>query len=163
MIEIVIDASAGIRLPDVDEVVHVGMAQAVRLWVEAEHDDVSIMLHDGALEFGRDARWTRRQLGCRSSRRLSQQSQRRAAALSSPCYLCEGSLVDGQGLIGPQGGVNWDHWYPRSLGGPNEPWNLRLVHVVCNERKGDSVLPEAGAAYRAWADDQSASAQLRSH
>lgn len=43
-----------------------------------------------------------------------------------------------------------DHWYPRSKGGPDEPWNLKAVHRRCNERKGDAVLPDAAAAYAAW-------------
>ena len=147
MIEAVLDARVGIRLPDADCVVRIGIAEAVRLWVEAEHDNMEVALSDGAIEFGVDDRWIRKQLRRRSGRCDPMLHKGAkvvpAEVLASPCYLC-GRKLDGQQA------VNRDHWYPRSLGGPDEPWNLRWVHVMCNVRKGDSVLPEAEAAYRAW-------------
>ena len=42
------------------------------------------------------------------------------------CYLC-----------GVSGGSTPDHILPRSMGGPDELWNLALVHKPCNDKKAD--------------------------
>ncbi len=47
-----------------------------------------------------------------------------------------------------------DHIFPRARGGTNEPDNLQLAHLRCNQVKKDSVLePKGGAAHaRSWLD-----------
>lgn len=143
IVDAVLDAGAGVRMPDSNAVVSVGVVKAVRLWVAAEHDDVPCSLVEGALVFGSDDRWVRKQLGVQNERRRHERLHRRGIEVPSSCYLCGSDLGDLRE-------VNLDHWYPRSLGGPDELWNLRLVHKACNSRKGNSVIPEAEAAYRAW-------------
>ena len=36
-----------------------------------------------------------------------------------------------------------DHIIPRCRGGPNAPWNLCLLHRVCNYAKGRELTREA--------------------
>lgn len=35
--------------------------------------------------------------------------------------------------------MHFDHIIPKSRGGPNGPWNLRIVHAVCNLVKSDHI------------------------
>lgn len=35
-----------------------------------------------------------------------------------------------------------DHKIPKSKGGTNAPSNLQATHAICNELKGDAILPE---------------------
>lgn len=44
---------------------------------------------------------------------------------------------------------NVDHVVPWSLGGTDEPSNLRLVHRACNRRKSDKPPPVESPS-RAW-------------
>lgn len=46
------------------------------------------------------------------------------------CAIC-GLLMDGD--------IEIDHVFPVALGGPNEEWNLRLSHPMCNTKKGDCI------------------------
>lgn len=47
------------------------------------------------------------------------------------CYLCRAEVLD-------VAGCHVDHVMPRSKGGPDELWNLRITHPQCNLSKGDS-------------------------
>jgi hypothetical protein len=40
-------------------------------------------------------------------------------------------------------GVVIDHIIPKSRGGPNVPWNMQLLHAVCNIRKSDKLTQRA--------------------
>ena len=66
------------------------------------------------------------------------------------CYWCKQSFQ-------PTEDTTVDHWYPVSRDGPTELWNLRLMHPICNVEKGDQILPEAEAAYRAWRTERTIS------
>jgi 5-methylcytosine-specific restriction endonuclease McrA len=48
----------------------------------------------------------------------------------------------GQPLVTPEGN-HIDHLIPRARGGPDEDWNLQLMHAVCNDRKQDALVPAA--------------------
>lgn len=54
------------------------------------------------------------------------------------CYLCR-KPVSLHEPFGPQS-ANIDHIIPRSAGGASTLENLRLVHYVCNLRKGASLV-----------------------
>ncbi len=49
------------------------------------------------------------------------------------CWIC--------GEWGPVVAFNRDHLIPRSLGGPNGMWNLRLAHPKCNVKRDLSPPP----------------------
>lgn len=53
------------------------------------------------------------------------------------CEIC-GKPSTGQ----PGRGLNWDHIIPKSLGGPDEKWNLRLTHKDCNNDRRNHFLRE---------------------
>ena len=55
-------------------------------------------------------------------------------------YLRDGGLCWICGLWGPVIVFNRDHLIPRSLGGSNGLWNLRLAHPDCNARR-DRLAP----------------------
>jgi len=38
-----------------------------------------------------------------------------------------------------------DHVWPRSKGGPDEEWNLQILHARCNHYKADAITPAAVA------------------
>lgn len=59
-----------------------------------------------------------------------------AEAHGSACYLC-GELVDWE--VDGDMRAEVDHIVPVYLGGTNTMTNLRLVHRVCNMRKGQSI------------------------
>lgn len=42
-------------------------------------------------------------------------------------------------------GTHVDHVIPVSLGGPDEEWNLQLLHDRCNSVKHDKITPQAVA------------------
>ena len=50
------------------------------------------------------------------------------------CYLC--------GLFVSVHEMTIDHVFPITLGGSHTPENVRIVHGVCNSRKGDRLLSE---------------------
>jgi 5-methylcytosine-specific restriction endonuclease McrA len=55
--------------------------------------------------------------------------------------LCAGMDYGGCGLpLGRPAGNHVDHIIPQSLGGPDEDWNLQLMHPVCNLRKHDKLV-----------------------
>lgn len=58
------------------------------------------------------------------------------------CYLCDKhvrlSLVGERHMQGP----SVDHVFPRSKGGTDDLDNLALTHLICNIRKGASVLED---------------------
>ena len=139
----VVDDAAKVHLPEADIMVRIGLVKAVGLWVEASAKGVSVHMVGNSLVFDSEPRWLKKRLGLRSGNRLYERAHRQAGSGHLSCYLCAAPLE------GPRE-VNVDHWFPRSLGGPDTPWNLRLVHGPCNSRKGDSVLPEAAAAYQDW-------------
>lgn len=51
----------------------------------------------------------------------------------------------GYALPGDLSETEVDHIIPRARGGPNVPWNKRLVHFRCNRRKRFKLTPEAEA------------------
>jgi 5-methylcytosine-specific restriction endonuclease McrA len=58
--------------------------------------------------------------------------------------LCPGTDHGGCGLpLGQPAGNHVDHVIPQSLGGPDEDWNLQLMHPVCNLRKHDKIVRAA--------------------
>ena len=58
------------------------------------------------------------------------------------CHLCGGNIdPNPRNYNEPNAGVA-DHKTPVSRGGPNELWNLRAVHVRCNQKRGDKPLPK---------------------
>lgn len=48
----------------------------------------------------------------------------------------------GKPLVAPEGN-HVDHLVPRARGGPDEDWNLQLMHPACNDRKQDALVPAA--------------------
>ena len=58
------------------------------------------------------------------------------------CYWCDREVADEDFSI--------DHWYPLVLGGPSEPWNLKIMHKDCNNEKDTTVLPDAETAFEKW-------------
>ena len=132
-----------------DAVVSILLVNAVRLWVEATAANVQVSVSGGVLAFrGASGRcWLKDHAAFRAgNRRL-----RGFLGVGADCYLCGKTLRLGQRL-------EIDHWYPRSLGGPDEPWNLRLVHAGCNRSKADAVLPAAHAEYLSRQHARSAAA-----
>ena len=123
-----------------DAVVPILLVKAVRLWVEATAANVQVTVSGGVLMFraasGRC--WLENHAAFRAGGRRLRPSL--SVGVGADCYLCGKTLYMGERL-------DIDHWYPRSLGGPDEPWNLRLVHAGCNRSKADTVLPTAHAAY----------------
>ena len=64
-------------------------------------------------------------------------SKRRLKLLSEEvknkmCSLCGKPLISNLSI---------DHIIPRSLGGVNKLMNLILTHKLCNEKKGDRLIP----------------------
>ncbi|MEN6407863.1 MAG: HNH endonuclease signature motif containing protein [Thermoguttaceae bacterium] len=55
---------------------------------------------------------------------------RQLAQQMGNCAIC-GKLMDSD--------IEIDHIFPVAHGGPNEEWNLRLTHPVCNIQKGDRI------------------------
>ncbi len=54
--------------------------------------------------------------------------------LRQVCGICGKAIL-------PNADVHVDHIIPRSKGGPLEPWNERITHSKCNERKSDTIVP----------------------
>ena len=137
-----VDAVAGgsPRVRVGDAVVSILLVKAVRLWVEAAAAGVQVSASGGVLSFrgGSGRCWLEYHAAFRAGNRRLRRFL--SVGVGADCYLCGEMLSLGQPL-------NIDHWYPRSRGGPDEPWNLRLVHVGCNISKADAVLPAAHAAY----------------
>lgn len=52
------------------------------------------------------------------------------------CYLCN-RFIEPKGIRGSLPTI--DHVYPKSLGGPDDMWNLRLTHQSCNAIKGNCI------------------------
>ena len=58
------------------------------------------------------------------------------------CQECGGDIDrNPRNYTEPNAGVA-DHKTPVSRGGPNELWNLRAIHVKCNQQRGDKPLPK---------------------
>ena len=152
LIDAVVDHGLKVRVGQSEAVAPIGLVAAVRLWVQAADDAVEVTLAGGVLEFrnGSGRCWLENRARFRGGSRRGH--LRRRAEPASECYLCNEPLS-------PQiQQINVDHWYPRGLGGPDEPWNLRLVHKSCNHIKADMVLPEAQAAYLQWVERRDGSA-----
>ena len=48
--------------------------------------------------------------------------------------------------LGDVAGNHVDHLIPIARNGPDDDWNLQLMHPECNMRKADSLVPAAVAA-----------------
>ena len=148
----VADHGLKVRVGQSEDAVPIGLVAAVKLWVQAADHAVEVTLAGGVLEFrnGSGRCWLENRARFRNGSRRDH--LRRRAGPASECYLCNKPLL-------PQiQQVNVDHWYPRGLGGPDESWNLRLVHKSCNHNKADAVLPEAQSAYLQWVERRDGSA-----
>lgn len=53
------------------------------------------------------------------------------------CPWCNGALPANLA------GLQVDHIIPRASGGPDEDWNVRVLHGPCNRAKSDRITPEA--------------------
>jgi hypothetical protein len=72
------------------------------------------------------------------------QRKRLAEAQDGFCPACGSALPD------DLADTEVDHIIPRVRGGPNAPWNRRLVHFLCNRRKKDKLTDEAIALAAAY-------------
>ena len=152
LIDAVVDHGLKVRVGQSETVAPIGLVAAVGLWVQAADNAVEVTLAGGVLEFrnGSGRCWLENRARFRRGSRRN--SLLRRAEPASMCYLCNEPLL-------PQTQhINVDHWYPRSLGGPDESWNLRLVHKICNHNKADTALPDAQAAYLQWVERRDGSA-----
>jgi hypothetical protein len=63
--------------------------------------------------------------------------------------LCPDTAHGGCGLpLGDPDGNHVDHLIPEVRNGPDEEWNLQLMHPECNMRKSDRIVPAARTAAR---------------
>ncbi len=61
--------------------------------------------------------------------------------------MCPDISHGGCGLpLGDVAGNHVDHLIPIARGGPDDDWNLQLMHPKCNRRKNDCLVPAAVAA-----------------
>lgn len=60
------------------------------------------------------------------------------------CQLCHDAISKNpmEWAALPGGTPTVDHIIPTSWGGPDAYWNLRASHSLCNEQRGNRVLPE---------------------
>lgn len=65
--------------------------------------------------------------------------RRAVLASSTTCWLC-----------GLPGADTVDHVVPRSMGGTDEPWNLRPAHQRCNSRRGTKANVTPSRRSRRW-------------
>lgn len=72
-----------------------------------------------------------------SKRRRTRMSHRLAEAQAWLCTWCGGVLP------GDLADTHRDHIIPRILGGPDEDWNLEVLHAACNQRKSFTLTPKA--------------------
>lgn len=80
------------------------------------------------------------------ARRRARLSRQLAARQNWSCPWCSGSLpLD-------LADTHQDHVWPLARGGPDEDWNLQLLHSRCNHVKGDRLTAEAItlAAQHGW-------------
>lgn len=58
--------------------------------------------------------------------------------------MCPDTAHGGCGLpLAEADGNNVDHLIPKARGGPDDDWNLQLMHPWCNQRKVDTLVPGA--------------------
>lgn len=60
------------------------------------------------------------------------------------CHLC-GERVDADAEFNDDMAASLDHLVPRSLGGSDDPTNLKTAHRGCNTRRGAKLLEEVAA------------------
>lgn len=71
------------------------------------------------------------------ARRRSRLNRRLAGRQNWLCPWCGGDLP------ADLAGTHQDHVWPLARGGPDEDWNLQLLHSRCNHVKGDRLTAEA--------------------
>jgi HNH endonuclease len=71
--------------------------------------------------------------------RMQRRRERLAAQQSGICPACQLPLP------GDLAETEIDHIIPRVRGGPEDAWNKRLVHFMCNRSKRFKLTPEAAA------------------
>jgi hypothetical protein len=83
-----------------------------------------------------------------SSRRRRQRAQDRTAQFLYDCQggVCPDADHGGCGQpLGSPAACHIDHLIPAALGGPDEDWNLQLLHGWCNRVKQHRIVPAARA------------------
>lgn len=81
----------------------------------------------------------------RSARRYERRKLRLPLRLyKRQAGMCPDASHGGCGLpLGDVAGNHVDHLIPIARGGPDDDWNLQLMHPKCNRRKNDCLVPAA--------------------